>query len=160
MTAFGLFHTGELDYAVPLAQIRKMIQGSAIYTLPLLPAGVDHVLVHESTLVPIVRIDQLGDGSAHSGKSEYYALVDSEYGPLAFATQANSRIIADHKGRLSVPREREVPWLIGTFYYQERAFNILDIDVLALEITRGNGSICLTLSGARRLNEEKAAAGR
>lgn len=160
MTAFGLFQTGELDYAVPLVQIRKIIQGKAIYTLPLLPAGVGHVLVHESTLVPIVLIGQLGDASVRSRKSEYYALVDSEYGPLAFATQPNSRIVADHKGTLSVPSEREEIWQIGTFYYQERAFKILDVDVLALEITRGNGSICLTLSGARRLNEEKTAAGR
>jgi len=160
MNAFGLFQAGELDYAVPLVQIRKIIQGSAIYSLPLLPAGVDHVLVHESTLIPIVLPGQQDGGCVPSREAEYYLLVDSEYGSLAFATQANSRIIAVHKGTLSVPREREVSWQIGTFYYQERAFKILDIDVLAMEITQGNGLICLTLSGARRLNEEKATAGR
>ncbi len=160
MTAFGLFQAGELDYAVPLTQIRRMIQGNTIYPLPLLPAGVDYVLIYESTLVPIVFPGQTGDRVVGSPEAECFVLVDSEYGALAFATQPNSRIIADHKGTLSVPRQRKSPWQVGTFYYQERAFKILDVDVLAMEITRGNGSICLTLSGARRLNEEEAAAGR
>lgn len=160
MSAFGLFQTGELDYAVPLVLIRRLVHGSKSYPLPLLPAGVDHVLVHESTLIPIVLPRQQGDRIVRSPVSECYVLVDSEYGSLAFATEPNSRIIADHKGVLSVPRQREVPWQVGTFYYHKRAFKILDVDVLAMEITRGNGSICLTLSGARRLNEEEAAAGR
>jgi chemotaxis signal transduction protein len=160
MTAFGLFQTAKLDYAVPLAQIRRIIQGNPVYPLPLLPAAVDHVLVHESTLVPIVFLGQPGDRMAGSFESECFVLVDTEYGSLAFVTQPNSRIIAAHKGILEVPRQREASWLVGTFYYQERTFNILDVDVLAMEITRGNGSICLTLSGARRLNEEEAAAGR
>lgn len=160
MTAFGLFQTGKLDYAVPLVQIRRIIQGNTLYLLPLLPAGVDQVLVHESTLVPIVHFSQAGNRLTGSPESECFVLVDSEYGSLAFASQSNSRIIADHKGTLSVPRQREAPWQVGTFYYQERTFKILDVDVLAMEIARGNGSICLTLSGARRLNEEEAAAGR
>jgi len=160
MSAFGLFQTDQLDYAVPLVQIRRIIQGSTIYSLPLLPAGVDYVLVHESTLVPIVFPGQPGDRLVGSPETECFVLVDSEYGSLAFATQPNSRIIADHKGTLSVPRQREAPWQVGTFYYQERTFKILDVDVLAMEITRGNVPICLTLSGARRLNEEEAAAGR
>jgi chemotaxis signal transduction protein len=160
MTAFGLFQTGKLDYAVPLMQIRRIIQGNTIYPLPFLPAGIDHVLVHESTLVPIVLFGQPGDRMAGSPESEYFVLVDSEYGTLAFASHANSRIISNHKGTLSVPHQREAPWQVGTFYYQERTYKILDVDVLAMEIARGNGSICLTLSGARRLNEEEAAAGR
>ncbi|MBD1399388.1 chemotaxis protein CheW [Pelovirga terrestris] len=160
MTAFGLFQTGKLDYAVPLIHIRRIIQGHTIYPLPLLPAGVDYVLVHESTLVPIVFFGQGRDRLTGSPESECFVLVDSEYGSLAFASQPNSRIIADHKGTLSVPRQRDAPWQVGTFYYQERTYHILDVDVLAMEITRGNGSICLTLSGSRRLNEEEAAARR
>lgn len=160
MSAFGLFHAGDQDYAVPLAQIRKIVQGNTLFPLPLLPAGIDHVLVHESTLVPILLRRRDGNRLEHWSESEYYILVDSEFGSLALAAQPGSRIVADHKGILSVARERETAWQVGTFIYQERAYKILDVDVLAMEISRGNGSICLTLSGARRLNEEEAAAGR
>jgi chemotaxis signal transduction protein len=160
MSAFGLFHTGDLDYAVPLVQIRKIIQGSTIFPLPLLPAGINHVLVHQSTLIPVLLSSQSGNTLEHCSASDCYALVDSEYGPLAFVTQSGSRIVADHKGTLSVAGEREASWQVGTFYYQERTYKILDVDALALGIVRGNGSICLTPSGARRLNEEEAAAGR
>lgn len=160
MSAFGLFQAGDHDYAVPLAQIRKIIQGNSLFSLPLLPAGIDHVLVHESTLIPILLRCQRGNRLEHCSESESYVLVDSEFGLLAFAAQPGSRIVANHKGTLSVARERETAWQVGTFSYQERAYKILDVDVLAMEISRGNGSICLTLSGSRRLNEEEAAAGR
>jgi chemotaxis signal transduction protein len=159
MSSFGLFRTGDHDYAVPLAQIRKIIQGNTLFPLPLLPVGIDHVLVHESTLIPLLLSNQSGNRLEHRSASECYVLVDSEFGLLAFAAQPGSRIVADHKGTLSVARERETAWQVGTFSYQERIFKILDVDVLAMEISRGNGSHCLTLSGARRLNEEEAAAG-
>lgn len=159
MSAFGLFRTGHHDYAVPLAQIRKIIQGNPLFPLPLLPAGIGHVLVHESTLIPLLLRSQNGNSLEHRSASECYVLVDSEFGLVAFAAQPGSQIVADHKGTLSVARERETAWQVGTFSYQERAYKILDVDVLAMEISRGNGSICLTPSGARRLNEE-AAAGR
>lgn len=160
MSSFGLFQAGEHDYAVPLAQIRKIIQGNILFPLPMLPAGIVHVLVHESTLVPILLRSQRDNREEYSSESESYVLVDSEFGLLAFATQPGSRIVANHKGTLLVAQERQTAWQVGTFSYQERAYIILDVDVLAMEISRGNGSIYLTLSGARRLNEEEAAAGR
>ncbi len=160
MSAFGLFHTGDLDYAVPLTQIRKIVQGNMTFPLPLLPAGINHVLIYESTLVPILLPGRSVDTREHHPETECYVLVDSEYGLLAFVTQTNSRIVAEYKGSLACTCEREAPWQVGIFYYQNQAFKILDVDELAMGITRGNGSICLTLSGARRLNEEEAAAGR
>jgi len=158
MSAFGLFHAGDLDYAIPLAQIRKIVQGNMIFPLPLLPAGIDHVLIYESTLVPILLPGSSAGTLEHHPETECYVLVDSEYGLLAFVTQPNSRIVAEYKGSLAC--EREAPWQVGVFYYQKQAFKVLDVDELAMGLTRGNGSICLTLSGARRLNEEEAAAGR
>lgn len=160
MSAFGLFHAGDLDYAVPLAQIRKIVQGSMIFPLPLLPAGIDHVLIYESTLVPILLPGPSAGTLEHQPETECYVLVDSEYGLLAFVTQPNSRIVAEYKGSLARTCEGEMPWQVGIFHYQQQAFKVLDVDELAMGITRGHGSICLTLSGARRLNEEEAAAGR
>ncbi len=160
MISYGLFRVADLDYAVPLVQIRKIIRGNRFFSLPLLPAGIDHVLIYESTLIPILLPGLTDNRLDQCPASTDYVLVDSEYGLLAFATQPDSRIVADHKGTLAEVGEGVAAWRVGTFYYQERAYCILDVDVLALEILRGNGSICLTLSGARRLNEEEAAAGR
>ena len=160
MTGFGLFRTSHLDYAIPLAQICRIVQEQNIYPLPGLPAGIHGVLVYATTLVPILLSDSAVDTSPSADNAPCFALVDSEYGLLAFATEPNSRIVAEHRGELSVPSATERTWRMGTFSYQGRDYEVLDVDVLATEIARGNGLNCLTLSGTRRLNEEETAAGR
>ncbi len=160
MTGFGLFRTNSLDYAIPLARICRIVQEKKVYQLPGLPAGIDFVLVYNTVLVPVLLSGSTVDTSWSADISPCYALVDSEYGLLAFATEPNSRIVAEHRGKLSVPSTKEQIWQTGTFSYQGRDYEILDVDVLATEIARGNGLNCLTLSGMRRLNEEETAAGR
>lgn len=160
MTGFGLFRTEGLDYAIPLNQIRRIVQEKEVYPLPGLPTDISFVLVHEGTLVPIFFLPCRGDRFGGTDTSSCYALVDSEYGLLAFATQPNSRIVAEHRGDLSVLSEPEQTWQTGTFRYQGHDYAVLNVDVLATEIARGNGLNCLTLSGTRRLNEEKTTAGR
>ena len=160
MTGFGLFRAADLDYAIPLAQIRRIVQEKEIYPLPGLPAGIDFILVYDGHLIPVLISVFATDKSWRADQPLCYALVDSEYGLLALATEPNSRIVAEHRGNLSIPSAKERAWQKGTFRYREREYHILDVDVLATEIARGNGLNCLTLSGTRRLNEEETAAGR
>ncbi|MFO7765563.1 MAG: chemotaxis protein CheW [Pelovirga sp.] len=160
MTGFGLFRAGDLNYAIPLVQIRRIVQEQVIYPLPGLPAGIDFVLIYDGNLVPVLFSAFAPDNSRSTDNSSCYALVDSEYGLLALATESSSRIVAEHKGELSVASTSKRPWQTGTFTYQGQDFDILEIDVLATEIARGNGLNDLALSGTRRLNEEETAAGR
>lgn len=141
MTGYGLFRSGNMDYAFPLEQIRRIIQEAQLYLLPGLPAGVDFVLVHGSTLIPVLHAGDVTKCLKGAKSSSCFVLVDSEYGTLAFAAETNGRIVAEHKGSVFFPEVREVVWEMGTFSYQSRIYRILDVDVLAMEITQGDGEL-------------------
>lgn len=160
MIGFGLFHTAHLDYAISLSQIRRVLPGKEVFPLPGLPSGIEFVLVYDGTLVPVLSLDPAVTLQVGTGSSLCYALVDSEYGLLAFVTQPTSRIVAEHRGKLAVLTATESAWQTGIFNYHGRDYAVINVDVLATEIARGNGLNCLILSGMRRLNEEETAAGR
>lgn len=141
MTGYGLFSSCNVDYAFPLEQIRRIIQDVPLYLLPGLPAGVEYVLVHGTALVPVLHAGHVTKYIKGAKSSSCFVLVDSEYGTLAFAAEANGRIVAEHKGSVLFPEVRENVWEMGTFRYQSRVYRILDVDVLAMEITQGDGEL-------------------
>lgn len=153
MRRLGLFRLGELNFAISLLQIQKILQNSKSYTLPRLPEAVSSVLVDDGELVPVLDLEQiLGEGEQLELTDQgYQVLVESEYGTVAFPADLTGRIVTEQKGTLSSTTEKEKCFgIVGTFVYQGEEYNILDIDFLAIEMTQGFWQNQPDTGGARR----------
>ena len=154
MKRFGLFRTGSLGYAVPIEQLRKILQGATTYRLPRLPEPVGAVLVDGGELVPLLNLQGLMAGASvlpDCLPSGYQVLVDSEYGPVALPAEATGRIVPEQKGELAAVAEELDSWVSGEFQYRDEKYKILDIDFLAIEMTQGFWRDQPDTCGTRRL---------
>ncbi len=99
MNRYGLFQSGGLNYAIPLLQIRKIVQGGTTYSLPRLPQSVPAVLVDAGELIPLLSLNLLreADGKLEHVQSGYLVLVESEYGAVALPAELNGKIVAEKK---------------------------------------------------------------
>lgn len=153
MRRLGLFRCGELNFAISLLQIQKILQGSRNYRLPRLPGAVSAVLVDNGQLVPMLDLGQiLGEAGQLDLKANgYQILVESEYGTVALPADLTGRIVAEQKGVLSTTTvKQKCLGMIGKFVYQNEEYNILDIDFLAVEMTQGGWQNQPDTGGARR----------
>lgn len=138
MSRFGLFRTGQLDYAISLLQIQKINQDSKAYILPCLPRAVAAVLVDNDQLIPLLNLGCLFGGVEHSTKqsSGYQILVESEYGVVAIPAELSGKIVTDKQAILSTETGSKEAWIIGELSYQNKKYKILDINFLAIEMTQ------------------------
>ncbi len=151
MSRFGLFSAGALSFAIPLLQIKKILQDSRPFALPCLPATVTGVLVDEDRLVPVLDVGLLHDNGTCSEKSYlYHVLVESEYGTLALPADLSVRIVSEQKGTITTALKEYPPWVVGIFYCQEMKHFILNIDFLAIEMTQGFWRSTSEADAARR----------
>jgi chemotaxis signal transduction protein len=152
MKRFGLFQIGQLDYAISLLQILKILQNSTTYVLPRFPRAVSAVLVDGAQLIPLLDLGQLLGENTQQEKPApgYQVLVESEYGIVALPADLTGRIVAEPKGELlAVSKEKDVG-IVGRFKYQNKRYNILDIDFLVIEIIHGFWQNQPDTGGARR----------
>jgi len=138
MKRFGLFRCAAIDFAVPLFRLRKILHVQQVFELPRLPGNVSGVLVTEGRIVPVLDLPQVVAGSSGAAGAEYLVLVESEYGILSFPADTSSGIIAEQKGAVVPTAEEDASWSTGQFLFQDRAFQILDIDFLAIGLTQGS----------------------
>ncbi len=153
MGRFGLFQLGELNYSLPLPQIKKIRQGAALFALPRLPEGVVAVLVDDGQLIPLLDLNMLTEapaGLADAG-SGYQILVDSEYGTVALPARLTGKIVTEGKGELLAAKESQPAWIAGEFVYQGTKYMIIDINFLAVEMTQNFWYKQPDPRGARRL---------
>ncbi|MCD6582356.1 MAG: chemotaxis protein CheW [Desulfuromusa sp.] len=153
MKRFGLFRVGELGFAIPLAQIQKILQDSRGYRLPRLPGAVSAVLVDDGQLIPWFDLEQmLGEGTPLEQPMQgYQVLVESEYGTVALPADLTGRIVTEQKGQLvSMAVEEKDFGAIGKFIYQSEEYIILDINFLAIVMTQGGWQNQPDTGGARR----------
>ncbi|NOY14168.1 MAG: chemotaxis protein CheW [Deltaproteobacteria bacterium] len=137
MIRYGLFCLGPVNYAVPLLQLRKVVHADPGFLLPQLPSAVAGVLVDEGRLVPLLRLAFLSGGSESTVRqAEYKVIVESAGGRIALPAVLVCGVVAENKGALLVSEEKQIPGIIGIFNYQGQEFNVLDIDFLAIEMTR------------------------
>lgn len=138
MNRYGLFQSGGLNYAIPLLQIRKIVQGGTTYSLPRLPQSVPAVLVDAGELIPLLSLNLLreADGKLEHVQSGYLVLVESEYGAVALPAELNGKIVAEKKGTRTVGSESREAWVSGEFTFQNKQYKILDINFLAIEMTQ------------------------
>ena len=152
MKRFGLFQIGQLDYAISLLQILKILQNSTTYVLPRFPRAVSAVLVDGAQLIPLLDLEQLLGENTQQERSApgYQVLVESEYGTVALPADLTGRIVAEPKGELlAVSKEKDVG-IVGRFKYQNKRYIILDIDFLVIEVIHGFWQNPPDTGGARR----------
>ena len=138
MSRFGLFSCGGFDYAIPLARLLCVHQGACSYLLPKLPVAVTGVLVEKGELVPVLSLAELLQlNQSVEEEAEYQVLVETEAGTIALCAEQSCGIVAEPKGRQAAV-EAQTPGLTGEFHFQDRIFQILDIDYLALGLTQGS----------------------
>jgi chemotaxis signal transduction protein len=140
MSRYGLFQIGEFRFAVALEYIKKILQNSKTYKLPQLPGVVVAVLVDAGQLVPLLDLSQIvGEESRLKDVMlGYQVLVESEYGPVALSTDKTGQIVVAQKGKLSITAEQATDFgVVGKFIYQNEEYNLLDINLLAVEMTQG-----------------------
>lgn len=152
MNRFGLFRIRGAGFAIPLAQILRILEGAEKCQLPRLPGAVTAVLVDEDRLVPLIDLGcALGVGDDCSTPGGYQILVESEYGVVALVADSSGRIVAEKKGHiLPLPVKEQVVGVVGRFSYQNDVYNILDIDFLAIEMTQAYWQNQSDTGGARR----------
>lgn len=137
MIRYGLFRFDSLGYAVPLFRLRKILYLCSGYRLPRLPASVAETLVDDGRLVPLMRLPFLTDLDGQSVRTaKYKVLAESEAGTVAFPAEVTCGIVAEQKGALLDSDGKQISGIAGIFKYQGQEFKILDIDLLAIEMTR------------------------
>ncbi|MFK5927347.1 MAG: chemotaxis protein CheW [Desulfuromusa sp.] len=153
MKRYGLFQLGKLNYAISLLQIQKILQGAKGCILPRLPGAVSAVLVERGELIPLLDLGQvLGENPRQERDTQtYQVLIESEYGIVALPADFIGRIVTEQKGTLSAiaAKEKDIG-STGKFVYQNKEYNILDIDFLAIEMTQGFWQNQPDTGGARR----------
>jgi chemotaxis signal transduction protein len=139
MNRFGLFQLGSVNYAIPLLQIRKILQNVPTYPLPCLPQAVSAVLVDADRLVPVVRLDRFfaEAGPDEIAASTHRVVVESNRGCLALPAQVNGRIVPAHKGTVVAKKDEERALVAGGFRFREILYHRLDINVLAETMMQG-----------------------
>ncbi|MCD6186927.1 MAG: chemotaxis protein CheW [Desulfuromusa sp.] len=153
MSRFGLFWIEGFGFAVALEQIKKILQNSKTYKLPHLPGAVSAVLVVAGQLVPLLDLSQLVGTGTQSGRVSqgYQVLVESEYGTVALPADLTGKIVTEEKGELSAMVGQEADFgTVGKFIYQSEEYNILDINILAIEMTQDFWQNQPGTGGARR----------
>lgn len=137
MRRLGLFRLGEISFAIPLARLLKIHNCIPCYPLPRLPEGICGVVVNGQQLVPVVDLFSLLPGaSGRLNGTEYQILGESECGTIAFPATATCGIVAEQKGHLTSV-EAETAQVTANFEYQQRIFQVLDIDSLVIGLTQG-----------------------
>ncbi len=137
MNRFGLFCTEKSGYAVPLESIARILQGGAIYRLPLGGGDCLPVLVMADRVVPIAEPEN-SEKWHSAGADCYFVITDSEYGLLALPSDLPGRITA--KGEC-VPRDTDdAPWVVGRYRFQDFVYSILNVDCLAMSMAERYGS--------------------
>jgi len=152
MNRFGLFRIRNAGFAIPLAQILRILEGAEEYQLPRLPGAVSAVLVDEGRLIPLIDLGgALGVGTDCPIGCGYQVLVESEHGVIALAADSSGRIVAEKKGQiLPLPPKEQVIGVVGRFSYLDDVYNILNIDFLAIEMTQAYWQNQSDTGGARR----------
>ena len=144
MNRFGLFRFAGLDYAVSLVRLIKVLPAGCCHFLPRLPPGVTGVVVDSGKIIPQVNLARMFDGSGASGGAvAYQVLVESECGTLALPAEQSCGIVAEQKGGLVVTRQQAAWGLVSEFYFQEKVFQVLDIDSLAIGLIEDTGELSL-----------------
>lgn len=135
MKRYGLFSLGDLNYAVSLPLIRKIVQDAKSYQLPGLPRTVAAVMVDDSALVPVIALNAwFGGPACSSGASEYRVLVDTSCGTIALPAEINGKIVPERKGTLLHREEDQVLFVEAEFRFQETIYKILDMNFPAEEM--------------------------
>jgi chemotaxis signal transduction protein len=131
---FGLFRGGGVDYAVPLQRLVRILPGERCYLLPKLPQAVAGVIVADGQLIPQLDLAKVLPCSEYLNvQAAYQVLVESECGTLALPAIQTCGIIAGRNGEVTaLAEDSAVRGLSGEFHFQERIFQILDIDCLAI----------------------------
>ena len=150
MTRFGLFSLGQTRFAIDLFRLRKILREQRIFRLPRLPRWVSGLLVVDSQIVPVVNPARVGSGSSVVASAEFLVLFDSEFGPLAVPADMTCGIVAEQKGTTTQIDPVAESWVTGHFLYQDKLFQILDIDFLARVLNQDDSSSAENTDGARR----------
>ena len=144
MNRFGLFRSGGLDYAIPLVRLIRVLPAGCCHFLPRLPPGVTGVVVDSGKLIPQVDLARLLPGSGDPGRpTAYQVLVESECGTLALPAEQSYGIVAEQKGKLVSTGEPAALGLGNEFYFQEKVFQVLDIDCLAIGLIQDTDKLSL-----------------
>jgi len=138
MNRLALFHFRSIEFAIPLIRLRKILHDQQIFLLPRLPEAVSGVLVNEGRLFPVLDLSLVLAGDRRTNRSEYMVLAESEYGSLAIPADLNSGIVSESKGKTGPADEGAGSWVIEQFFYQDKRFQILDIDFLASVLIQGS----------------------
>lgn len=153
MNKVGIFHFCDFAFAVPLEQIKKILQNAKQYNLPCLPSVASCVLVDDNSLVPLFdSVNVYGvNSSQFEVDSGYQVLVSTEYGVVALPANLAGKIVATSKGEiLELTADTDVFGAVGKFLYDNDEYNILDINYLAIEMTHGIWHNQPDTGGARR----------
>lgn len=135
MNRFGLFAYSECAYAIPLERLERVLTGQRCYPLPVLPKAVRGAVVWDGQLIPLLDIARMWfDPAVNSGTAAYQVLINSVYGILALPAECNFGIVAMPEGGLVAAVETLPAGLCGKFFFQDRMFQILDIDYLANDL--------------------------
>ena len=140
MKRLGLFQSRSLNFAIPLLQIQKIVQGLKGFLLPRLPEAVFAVIVDDKHLVPVLDLGQVmgTGGCADLTDQAYQVFIETDYGPVVLPADLTGQIVAEKKGHVTVVTVKDkCPGVVGKFIYQSEEYNILDIDYLAIEMTQG-----------------------
>jgi len=138
MNRFGLFRCRGTDFAIPLFRLRKILHEQQVFPLPRLPEPVSGVLVDEDRIIPVLDLPVIVVGEKGTAPTEYMVLTESEYGILAIPADITCGIVTDQKGAISPAAEGDASWLTGQFHFQDKNFQILNIDFLAKMLTLGS----------------------
>ena len=138
MTRFGLFGCCQIDYAVPLLQLCKVVHGKNGFLLPGIEKTVVEVLVDDGRLIPLLFLPGLSHGDSGVARTaEYKIIVESEAGLIAFSADRTFGVVAENKGEILDSGENGIVGVAGNFKYKGKVFSILDVDFLAIKLTRG-----------------------
>jgi chemotaxis signal transduction protein len=150
MNRFGLFCHQAENFAIPLVRLRKILQGKRVYLLPQLPVAVPGVLVDADQIIPVFDLHRLVDGGAGTTQTEFLVLVESEFGVLAIPADVTCGIVAEQKGSTARAVENSAVWVTGQFHFQDKVFQILDIDFLAKVLVQSCRQLKSDTAGVRR----------
>lgn len=131
----GLFSFTGNGYALPLSRLVRVLETGHVYPLPLVPQGVEGMLIHGSELVPLLGCRWL-TRDVMPVVAGIQVVVASEYGTMALPADKSQGIVTESRGNRQPVTESESDFWVDNFFYQGGSYRVVNIDALAASLIR------------------------
>jgi chemotaxis signal transduction protein len=120
------------NFALPVEQIRHIVQEPEVYPLVQLCKGLSGVFLFADEIIPLISGEILSDlGPYKAGKNSYTIVYQSDYGVVGLPVESAVKIVDALDGVTTDASHDDESVVVSQFFeYQEFSYPVLDIEKL------------------------------